>query len=65
MASSVPILEDIRGRARTFQQTIVLAEAHDDRVLQAADFVLKEHLVAELVLLGPEEKTGIAPTNWP
>jgi phosphate acetyltransferase len=57
MAGSLAILEDIRDRAKKYQQTIVLAEPHDDRVLQAADFVLKENIVAELVLLGPEAKT--------
>ena len=57
MTGSLPILDDIRRRAKKFQQTIVLAEAHDDRVLQAADCALKEKLVAELILLGPEEKT--------
>jgi phosphate acetyltransferase len=57
MAGSLAILEDIRSRAKKYQQTIVLAEPHDDRVLHAADFLLKEKIVGELVLLGPEAKT--------
>ncbi|MFA5866141.1 MAG: phosphate acetyltransferase [Phycisphaerae bacterium] len=51
------ILADIRRRAREARQTIILAEPHDDRVLQAADYLLKENIIAELILLGPEDKT--------
>jgi phosphate acetyltransferase len=57
MSGTLAILNDIRNRAKNYQQTIVLAEPHDDRVLHCADYVLKEKIAAELVLLGPEEKT--------
>jgi phosphate acetyltransferase len=50
-------LADIRRRAREAQQTIVLAEPHDDRVLRAADYILKEKITDELILLGPQDKT--------
>lgn len=56
MAGSLTILDEIRSRAKAAQQTIVLAEPHDDRVLHAADYVLREGIVAELVLLGSEAK---------
>jgi phosphate acetyltransferase len=48
------LLAEIRQRARQAQQTIVLAEPQDDRVLQAADDLLK-HEIAEIVLVGSKE----------
>ncbi len=57
MVGSMGILDRVRKRAKEAQQTIVLAEPHDDRVLQAADFLLNEDIVSGLVLLGPEQKT--------
>ena len=49
------ILEEIRQRAGMADKKIVLAEPHDDRVLTAADFILKNK-IARLVLLGNEDK---------
>lgn len=45
------LLADMRDRARSAGQTIVLAESDDERVLRAADFVLREK-TSRLVLLG-------------
>jgi len=54
--SGMAILADIRARAQQARQTIILAEPSDDRVLFAADGVLKEKIVANLILLGPDAK---------
>ncbi len=48
------ILAEIRQRARQAKQTVVLAEPNDDRVLQAADNLLKND-IAQIVLLGQEQ----------
>jgi phosphate acetyltransferase len=49
------LLAEIRQNARQAQQTIVLAEPQDDRVLQAADDLLKNE-IAEIVLVGSEDE---------
>ena len=49
------LLAEIRQRARKAQQTIVLAEPQDDRVLYAADDLLKDE-TANIVLLGPKDQ---------
>ncbi len=48
------ILNKIRQRARAAKKTIVLPEADDDRVLQAAKIVVEEEL-ANLILLSADE----------
>lgn len=48
------ILDKIRQRAKKAQKTIVLPEADDDRILQAAKVVVEEGL-AKLILLSTEE----------
>ena len=48
-------IEEIKNRAKQDIKTIVLPEATDDRVLEAADTILKEGF-ANIVLLGEEEK---------
>ncbi len=48
-------IEEIKNRAKQNIKTIVLPEATDDRVLEAAHTVLKEGF-ANIVLLGEEEK---------
>ncbi len=47
------ILAEIRQTARKSLQTIVLPETQDDRVLQAADKIVKDNL-ANVILLGDE-----------
>jgi len=49
------ILRDIRQRAKSTNQRIVLPESTDDRVLHAADAVLREGLAA-ITLLGDTER---------
>ncbi len=49
------ILAEIRQRARQAKQTVVLAEPNDERVLQAADNLLKEE-IGQIVLLGQEQE---------
>ncbi len=49
------ILAEIRQRARQAKQSIVLAEPSDDRVLQAADNLLKNE-VGQIVLLGEQQQ---------
>ena len=48
------ILKKIRQRAKEAKKTIVLPEAEDDRILQAAKIVVEEEL-ANLILLSSEE----------
>ncbi len=48
------ILKKIRQRAKEAKKTIVLPEAEDDRILQAAKIVVSEGL-ADLILLSTEE----------
>ncbi|MCG2711833.1 MAG: phosphate acetyltransferase [Candidatus Omnitrophica bacterium] len=48
------ILKKIRQRAKEAQKTIVLPEAEDDRILQAAKIVVEEKL-AKLILLSSDE----------
>jgi phosphate acetyltransferase len=48
------LLAEIRQRARKAQQTIVLAEPQDDRVLYAADDLLKDE-TANIILVGPQD----------
>ena len=48
-------IDQIKAKAKTSKKVIVLPESEDMRTLEAADKVLKEE-IAELVLLGKEEK---------
>jgi len=48
------IIEDIRQRAATLNEKIVLPEATDERVLQAADFLQNEG-ICDVYLLGKEK----------
>lgn len=48
-------IEEIKNRAKQNIKTIVLPEATDDRVIEAASTVLKEKF-ANIILLGEEEK---------
>jgi phosphate acetyltransferase len=52
--SETSIIETIRTRAKQSKQTIVLAEPEDDRVLQAADYLMKNQ-ICEIVLIGDKE----------
>ena len=51
-------IDQIKAKAKASKKVIVLPESEDMRTLEAADAVLKEG-IAELVLLGKEEKIHI------
>lgn len=50
-----PFLRSLYSKARRTKKTIVLAEAEDDRVIQAAQQIY-EQKIAQLILLGSEKK---------
>ncbi|MEJ2471878.1 MAG: phosphate acetyltransferase [Desulfuromonadales bacterium] len=45
------LVDQIKTKARTSPQTVVLPESYDDRMIQAAEQITKDHL-AKVVLLG-------------
>lgn len=56
------IIDDIRERAAEQQKTVVLAESHDKRVLEAAHYLVKEK-IAKVVLVGSEEAINARATG--
>ena len=48
-------IEEIKNRAKEDKKTIILPEAEDTRVLEAASKVIKQGF-AKVILLGDEEK---------
>lgn len=48
-------IEEIKNRAKEDKKTIILPEAEDKRVLEAASKVIKQGF-AKVILLGDEEK---------
>ena len=48
------LLKDIREKAKQRKKTVVLPESHDDRVLFAAEKIIKENL-ASVITIGNEE----------
>ncbi len=52
--SELSILTEIKEKAKGRKKTIVLPESHDDRVLQAAEKLVKEDIV-KVITLGEEE----------
>jgi len=55
------IIRDIRERAKAKQQTIVLAESEDPRVLQAASYLVNEE-ICEIILIG--DKSSVNRTAY-
>ena len=51
------ILEIIKQKASAQKKTIVLPESHDERVLQAAEAIIKGK-IASVVTLGDEDKVN-------
>ncbi|SHM09030.1 phosphotransacetylase [Caldanaerovirga acetigignens] len=49
------LIQKIRERAKGTKRTVVLAEGHDERVVQAAIVIRREKL-ADVILLGKEDK---------
>lgn len=48
-------IEEIKNRAKEDKKTIILPEAEDKRVLEAASKIIKQGF-AKVILLGDEEK---------
>lgn len=53
--AEIELLSQIREKAAQRKKTIVLPESHDDRVLQAAEVLVKEK-IANVITLGNEDK---------
>ncbi|MGE5351135.1 MAG: phosphate acyltransferase, partial [Acidobacteriota bacterium] len=53
--AEIELLSQIRQKAAQKKKTIVLPESHDDRVLQAAEILVKEK-IANVITLGNEDK---------
>jgi len=53
--AEIELLKQIRERASQKKKTIVLPESHDERVLRAAEILVKEN-VASIITLGNEDK---------
>lgn len=51
-------VERIKAKAKTLKRTVVLPEGSDPRPVQAAAALMKEELLAEVVLLGDIDKTN-------
>ncbi|HKJ82240.1 MAG TPA: phosphate acetyltransferase [Ignavibacteriaceae bacterium] len=51
----IQLLEDIKVNASKKKKTILLPESHDERVLKAAEILLKENIVS-VITLGDENK---------
>jgi len=49
------LLDDIRKEAKNKNKTIVLPEAHDERIIQGAAILLEEN-IAQIILIGDEDK---------
>jgi len=55
------LMEKIKDKARGSRQTVVLPESYDDRMIQAAEQIVKENLAAVVLLGDPkvlEQKAG-------
>lgn len=53
--AEIELLQQIREKASKRKKTIVLPESHDERVLKAAEILVKED-IASVITLGNEEK---------
>ncbi|MBI9071620.1 MAG: phosphate acetyltransferase [Melioribacteraceae bacterium] len=53
--TSIPLMEVIKKNASARKKTIVLPESHDERVLKAAEILVKEN-IASVITIGNEEK---------
>jgi len=56
-------IEEIKNRAKEDKKTIILPEAEDKRVLEAASKVIKQGF-AKVILLGDEEKIKEDRFRW-
>jgi len=53
--SEIKLLVEMREKAKLRKRTIVLPESHDERVLKAAEILVKEEII-EVITIGNEEK---------
>jgi phosphate acetyltransferase len=53
--SDLQLLKDIREKAKQRKKTVVLPESHDDRVLKAAEIIVKENLASVITIGNPDE----------
>lgn len=53
--SEIKLLVDMRNKAKLRKRKIVLPESHDDRVLKAAEILIKEN-IAEVITIGNKEE---------
>ncbi len=51
----IQVLEDIKEKASKLKKAIILPESHDERVLRAAEILLREN-IASVITLGDENK---------
>jgi len=61
--SEIKLLAEMREKAKSRVKTIVLPESHDERVLKAAEILVKENF-AEVYTLGNEEKIKSDAENF-
>lgn len=53
--SDIKLLNEMKEKAKLRKRTIVLPESHDERVLRAAEILIKENIV-KVITIGNEEK---------
>jgi phosphate acetyltransferase len=60
--SEIKLLMEMKEKAKLRKRKIVLPESHDERVLKAAEILIKED-VAEIIIIGNEEKIKTDSAN--
>jgi len=60
--SEIKLLNEMKEKAKLRKRRIVLPESHDERVLKAAEILVKEN-VAEVTIIGNEEKISNDASN--
>ena len=61
--AELELLNEIRTKASDRRKTVVLPESHDERVLKAAEILVKEN-IAKVVTIGNEEKIRSDASNY-
>ncbi len=60
--SDIKLLNEMKEKTKLRKRTIVLPESHDERVLKAAEILLKEN-IAEVITIGNKEKIESDASN--
>jgi phosphate acetyltransferase len=60
--SDIKLLNEMKEKAKLRKRTIILPESHDERVLKAAEILVKENIV-EVITIGNEEKIKSDASN--